>query len=251
MPRGGRVFQDQAALQFGAASTHRVVCGKAAILNNLSALSCIGWVYIDTLTQFDMLFDKFVGSSTTGWTLELADNTGNLEFIRGYSTAQQDFRTSGNPLGATGRWVCAALTVPSISAAHIYVGDQVTLLSECAYALQTAGTGSLKSDSAVNMVIGNNDNASPNRSLHGRIAAVALFNRVLSLPELQAWQFTAFDESWPAVMGGCIGLWYPGDQGLATVIDYSGFNNTGVLTGLSVTRGPTFPVADLRRRLAA
>src|SRR5205085_8832555 len=49
----------------------------------------------------------------------------------------------------------------------------------------------------------------------------------------------------PSVMAGCVGLWYPGNEGAAKVLDYSGYNNIGTVTGATLSRGVTLPARDV------
>jgi hypothetical protein len=82
--------------------------------------------------------------------------------------------------------------------------------------------------------------AAADLSFVGRGAILALFNRVLLLPEIQAWQYR------PRNLSGCVGFWRLGSNGTATQPDFSGNGNSGTVTGATVAEDP--PLGKWRRR---
>lgn len=239
MPRGVPAFTESAALTFGAASD-RVDCGSPVLFDNLATMTILAWVY-PTARALNM---QIVGKRTSGgigWSFQLSGTTSDLAF-RGSSSL--NYVTSNTPFATLDQWYCLSLLRNTGGAAGaraaIYSGTQLVPLALCALGTTVDG---VPDDSAANWLLGNRDGL--DAPWTGRQAVVAVFNRLLSLPELIAWQFSALDEPFPAVMAGCVGLWYPGNEGAGKVIEYSGYHNDGTVTGATLSRG----VALLARSL--
>jgi len=246
MPRG-RVMTESAALKF-AGGTDRVVVAAATSINNLVDRTYIVWFYLTTFTSTNAFGGKYSNAANANrWVL---DGTSDLRMTRTQSAGL--LNTSTNNAGiVTGKWYCVAYVENGTTGlGSIFRGTHHSPLSECAYSAQTTGTLPWVADDTKPLLIGNRNDVAPGSPIPGYIAIAALFNRVLSLPEIQAWQFSALDAPYPAVMAGCVGLWYPGKNGATKVIDYSGYNNTGTITGATRSRGVSIPALPVSNRIS-
>jgi hypothetical protein len=155
-------------------------------------------------------------------------------FYRTTTALEVEATYANCPTYGTNKWCFAAITMDFNGAngnQKLYHGDLSTLAVEpSAYSLQTVGTGTRPSDASVDAFIGNSSNA--NVALGGALSIVAVFNRVLSLGEIQSWQFD------PRMMAGCVGLWRLGDNGTGTQPDYSGNGNAGTVTSATQADNP-------------
>lgn len=241
MPRGVPSFQEAAALTFGAVNSDRINCGSASILGDPPGLTIIMWAYPTSSTSGKCYAGKDQNVSPfAGWLFRQFGTTGQLR-ISAVTTGTGLNFVSGNNLAPSNIWSCVAGTIDfSALTAKLFAGTVATPLVEAtSYSTSTTGTGSYQSDVANVLYLGNG--AFLNSAIVGRIAVAALFRRQLSIPEMQAWQYGALNDPFPPVMAGCVGLWYPGNEGAASVLDYSGYNNTGTVTGATLSRGVSLP----------
>lgn len=247
-----RILSESAALTFGAATSDRVDCGSGERLDDLGptftyALWCYPTGNTDDRT---LIFKGPSGSFRKMLRLNgVGGNAGNLEFVARRAGLNLIYVTSDKPFATLNRWYCVAVVFDLNAAAgelaQIYVGRPDLPAVESPYGTATDQSGSLDTDAADPQVLGNS--ATANAAFQGRIAAAAVFNRALSLAEVRAWQFSALDEPYPEVMAGCVGLWYPGNEGPTRVVDYAGYHNDGTVTGATLSRGVVLPTRVARR----
>ena len=248
MPRGAKQVES-AALTFGAAAGNRVDCGSGASLDDVSAadIAVLAWIYPTAASLSGGILTKGTSALASRASFELRHSvTANaIYFTRDCSTSDATAESAAN-LIVTNLWQCVAATwSASALGAKLYYGTRVTPLAEVTYAASqpVAGVGTPGDNSASVQIIGAYGGGTTG-SVAQRIATIAKFNRVPSLAELIAWQFSALDEPFPAVMAGCVGLWYPGNEGPTKVIDYSGYHNDGTITGATVSRGVPLSAKD-------
>jgi hypothetical protein len=246
MPRNVAALQESAALTFGAATSDRVDCGSAAILDDMTKVTVLAWVFPTTLATKDIC-SKF-RNAQGGWRFGLNGATGNIEAQFRRATTNVDYISNTTPLATASQWYGIAMTLDQAvtPVAHMYTRTQMNaLVSEVGYGTSNDGSGGFSADASWSLFIGNFDNsAGANSAFQGRIAVCAVFARVLTVAEIAAWFATALDDPFPAVMAGCRGLWYPGNEGASKVLDYSGYNNTGTVTGATLSRGVQLPARD-------
>ena len=214
------------ALTFGAATSDRVDHGSAAALDNLTKFTYLLWLFPTTLTNLRMFLSKDDGAAANIY-FGLSGTGGNIEFQVDWSTSAGFVRSSSTPLATTSKWYCVVATYDSLAAQqnHMYVGDLVTALSEPTYSNNTNGSGSQSDDSARSLVIGNDGTT---LALQGRIAFAGVWNRAMSLAELQSQQFR------PRVSSGSLLFTHYGFNGTDTQPDWSGNGNAGTVTGATV-----------------
>lgn len=222
------------ALTFVSASSDRVNCGSAAGIDNLTALTVMGWVNPTALAGRPLI-SKYRGSVPEGWTFEIDGASGFLSFTWEQNTSHIAYVSSSLAL-TTNTWACIAATADA-TGAKIYVGSLTANMAETTYSATTVGSGGFKSDAARSLFLGNRDATTPNGGFPGRIGPTLLFNRILTLGEIQSLQFK------PRPLSGCRGYWRPGDAGTSSVPDWSGQGNTGTVTGATAGVNPPLPNA--------
>lgn len=191
-------------------------------LNNLTALTWVVWLFPTTRTTNRVILQK--GDQHF---IRLSGTTGNVRFFRDRTT-DTDYITNSTPLASLSTWYCLAITFDSAATptVHIYIGSLTATMVECTYGTAIDGSGALASDGLGSLVWGNN-NAST-IVFQGSIAIPMMFNRVLTLRELQSLQYQ------PRVISGCQIYQQLGYNGTSTQTDYSGNVRSGTVTGATV-----------------
>lgn len=154
-------------------------------LDNLSALTIVGWIRPDTLGEGPSL-GRIIGKTSTntttgGWTLNL-DTTNRLTFDVDYATTDFRRRAANNSI-TLGQWQQVAVTwtgSATATNAKLYVNGV-----ETSYATTTNGTGGRVNDAAQSISIGNPPGLT-DRSFDGKIDNVRIYNRVLTATEIAA-----------------------------------------------------------------
>lgn len=108
---------------------------------------------------------------------------------------------------------------------HMYRGSPTVQIAEASYsATRNAGSGTVQDFSAYTPRVGATATATT-PFLNGRIGWLQLYNRQLTLAEIQSIQFK------PRALAGCKAWWSLGLHGVATAVDFSGNGNTLTATG--------------------
>lgn len=161
----------------------------------------------------------------------MQDTSGNLRAnkLRAGGDTAINYVTNDAPLSANA-WRCVAATMDTSvtsSCIHIYTGSLTANMVERAYGTSDNGSGtSTNDDSAKKLFLGNI--AADTQAFVGDIGPIALFNRILSLGEIQSWQFR------PRLLAGCVGFWRLGRNGTSVQPDLSGNGNAGTVeTGIT------------------
>lgn len=241
------------ALNFSA-GTHRVDHGSGATIDDLSTLTIVAWVRRTADVANQIVYTKGWVGTSAGILCMVEQNTGpttngHLRLLRG-GTSFSDYQTASGrvPLNT---WTCVAVAASAFATASgvdLFYGDLSTpVVEETSYFASTDGSGSYGSDAAASALVGGD--ASTNFS--GDIALVRVFNRKLTLDEIQREQY-----SLRAVTTGCV---IDAEfHGTGTQMDRSGTGNNGTVTGAAasdhpplskgrVTRGILTAVAAVRR----
>jgi hypothetical protein len=253
MPRGVRSFQQSAALTFGAATSDRVNCGVCDAATG-DTMTTIGWVYPTTLANLKVPFSKEIAATNDGWITQFRGTTEFRLFSNNDTLANGNcvYETTDAGL-VVNTWYCLAVQINNAGGAgdrmRLFVGDLVRPMRRCAVTVGTDKSNGFTSLATASLGLGNKTKGSPTSAISGRLGAAAYFGtRLLTLPELQAWKVSALDEPFPAVMSGCVGLWYPGKEGAGVVLDHSGYHNTGTVTGATLGLGLALPALRFRPR---
>jgi hypothetical protein len=168
----------------------RVSVAASSTINSLTACTRLVWIYWDTFAANGAICGK--GSAATRRLLTVS-SSGNYVAGADRTTvavfSTQALLTAFSPAITTGKWVCLALTVDlSVNASgKLYAGDLSTLVTEPSPYNFVAGTAApAADDSGFSLHIGYDDETQT--SPDAKIAIFGLWNRVLSLAELQAQQ---------------------------------------------------------------
>ena len=214
------------ALIFGAATSDRVDCGSAASLDNFTVATWLAWLYPTTLTSGRRLFEK---DATPIKVWLLSGTGGNLRLQVAQSTSPANYISNVASI-ATNTWCFVAATYDQAATPriHLYSGRLGTAVAEDTYGTTTDGSGTATADGAGNLVIGNKSAASFNGAFEGRIAAFAYVNAVLTLGQIQSWQYH------PRSLASTPLFMRLGYAGTGVQPDWSGNGNAGTVTGATV-----------------
>jgi hypothetical protein len=208
---------------FGGSGSARVNVGAGAGLGNLHTGTFAAWVMANATTG-SRIWEK--GVTTSAQTFAL--------FATGPIFANARGTQSQTAIAPTSNFAAYALNIPLFFAAtfndagaaadqKLYMGNlQMPATEPSAYSVQRVGSGAFGDNSAADGFIGNL--AATNRAFPGLIWSLGIWTRVLSRDELIAQQ----DGSRP---GGCEAFWRPGTNGRGGVLDESGNNHHGTITG--------------------
>lgn len=236
------------SLTFGAVNSDRVDIGSGTTIDDLGAgangFSIAAWLYRTGNGGNQHVITKDQATATGGWSL-LIDNApieGCVRFLhwRPGGTAT-DYITSGGEVSLN-IWEFLAVTFKNGLApdVDIYMGDLNTGAAEASYNTTTNGSGGLGTDADMSTYIGNlqRSTAFP---FKGSIGVIAVFNKRLTLEEIQAWQFN------PRMTADCVAFYELGNNGTGTQPDLSGNGNAGTVTGATQSDNP--PLARSRRTI--
>lgn len=224
------------------ASTDSIACGSAAVLDDLTVGSVIFWLNPSSVANATrVLIGKTTNTGSTGWFMARPSSGGSVIRIVVNRATTDMLRSSSAGVLVVGTPSCIAATWDvSADTCSIYHGTLAAALADVGGTL-TAGSGAYVSDAAESYVIGNAGAAS--LSAGGAYSYAAVFNRVLTLAELQSWQLH------PRKMAGCVAFHELGLTGVGSQWDYSGNGNTGTITG--ATQSAHLPRRWLTRMAAA
>jgi hypothetical protein len=170
------------AIEFIDTSNHGLDWGDPSLLRAIDPLSMTAWIYPtgwggNSLGRI-MAKEGYVAGQW-GWLWFLRNSAGqaSMEFWRYRSTAQATILAVNSSISLN-TWQFVAVTYSS-SGSDLYK-DGVQL----SYATDTAGSGTVNTDSGYNGFIGNNQNSS--RGFDGLIEDPRIYNKVLSLAEIQS-----------------------------------------------------------------
>lgn len=227
------------ALTFrGTATSDRVNLGAYSFLNNLAAASWMVWCNPTDITIGSRFYQKGVlGTDGTFISFDKGPSTMQVNYHRASTTLVAN-ATAANVNMRNNVWQCFCGVMYSSGAngdQHLYWGDLSAALSEAAaYASRTVGSGAHASDSAANAVIGNNSGNAI--AFPGRISVLAMWNRALSLAELQSQQF----KKSPVVTSGLLFFMRLGVNGV-DLVDY-GSNAVAASSFTGVTQSADVPL---------
>lgn len=217
------------ALAFTQSQQHWVNHGSAASIDNLAqsanGMTICQWVY-RTANGVNQTLCSKDGAGTTGFNFLINNDQaeGGLRFIV-FRSSVTDFQSSGGEV-ALNTWTFVAVTFDDSlgTEADIYTGTLTSMASEVSYAVTTSGSGTPTDDSSIDLYVGNVVRANTN-PIAGRIATTRVWNRRLTLAEIQQTQFDHFTQN----SGSVINSIYNNPS--LTQPDLSGNGNNGTVTG--------------------
>ncbi len=234
------------ALSFLHGTTQHINYGSDGSLDDLDPITVLVWVNLDTLhaTERNLVLGKATAADATGLQFYLGHTASNDKILLERQTdatwSAADAATSNFTSWGIGKWVFAAAVIEIGVAPRLLVGDLTSPPTEpSSYTTQASGTGSIVTDAAQNLYVGNGRNLGSNLRTGGDIAFVHVIAANLSNAEIVAqWQrFRKLPETRLVSRPGMDG---PGIQ-----IDHSGRGNHGTLTGGPiVAQGP--PLVERR-----
>ena len=211
-------------------TTDLINFSRAAAVDDLGPLTACAW--IKAAGTGENGFGRIVAKENTGaqgagqWNFFVT--TGNVfRFAKDYSGGSDLARQSGSNAFTVGSWTHGCVTWDDTAAStgiNFYANGTLTNSSTSA----AEGLGSQVSDAALSIIVGNRQNAE--RTFSGNIAYVHVFNRVLSVSEIQ--QLMTQPDS---VTSGLV--FYADLQGVSPETDGSSTGLSGTLTGTTVDTG--------------
>lgn len=227
-----------ASLKFVVGGTDKIDFGSPAQLDNLATITICAWIYPTTLTTTNSprVWNKDSNSGVNN-RFHLSGASGNNMRFRINSTggSSGNVETNTNFL-TTNNWyfVCAVQEAVGIANnMHIYHGSRTSLAREATYGVRVDLTVAKEADNTKNMIIGGNTTLS---SFPGEIAWVGIWNRALTLREIQQQQGKVSQTS------GNVFFSFLGFSGRSTQTDISRYRASGTITGATISRG--YPLAN-------
>lgn len=219
-----------AALTFGAVNTDYVNYGSNTVVDNIDTKTVIMWLYRTGASTNQGYMDKG-GALGTGWSFWGGGTTGGMQIQQDRATTGTNYETSTQPV-TLNAWTFIAVTYDSAATpvVRMYSGTLTAAASELtAFSVSTNGSGAVSADAANNLAVGNF--AGSTFAFQGRIGFAGLWNRVLTPEEIRAQQFM------PHVTSGNVFFSCQGFNGVSTQTDHSGKQNSGTVTGATVSTG--------------
>lgn len=217
------------SLLFTGAGTTRVSVGTStSIISDVCTI--LAWIYPTSVTtpSTQAIIEK-TPSDFSDYRGIQVDGTGLLAFIRRGSPAFTGTEVAATGLLSINTWQMVGTVMDATSSTatdqKLFYGSLTSMIAEVpSYSSQDAGSGAT-SQGSINTLIGNNGDGSFVSGFPGKIAWVATWNRILTLGEIQAQQFT------PHVTAGCQLFIHCGFNGTGTQPDWSGNGRNGTVTG--------------------
>lgn len=235
-------------LKFGGASD-LVNCGRASSLNDFDPCSFAMWIMPTALTAVHRVVGK--GLDGTGvrqiqFTTTQIQTTLDRATTNNTSTANLSAFAAWQGVGFRYFLACSNKASGGASGDQLlWLGSLTVPASEpSAYASQVVGTGSVVSDSGVDLTIGNRHTGS--LQFTGLIWVLGMFNVQFTTTDVRALQAQMLNPRFlPPNNLKCGGYWVVGGNGTGGVRDETGNGNHGTITG-------AIPTGDwLPRRTAA
>lgn len=226
------------ALDFDSASSDKINVGSGTSLDNLTTGTYLSWVFLRSSPAHDGAI-SWKGLAASGSRQFRFNSGGSLLLAIFRATTNTQIEGTPSAIGFD-KWSFVA-TVHNTGGANgdqkLFGGDLSTIAAEpSSYISQSVGSGAVGDNSSTDMIIGNRE--TNGRNFEGLIAWIGIWNRVLTLGEMQAQQFR------PHVTSGCVLFTHCGYNGTGTQADWSGNGNNGTVTGATVADhvplGPPF-----------
>lgn len=233
------------------ATTDLLNSGHGASISTLGTMTALAWVYNTAVSAAPRIFQKGISSNGAYNYLLINPTNSNFEHTVHLATTDLSVRANGvnMPQYALNKWLfvaCQHNVAGANTDQHLWSGDLTHAVAEAAsYTTQTVGAGAQPSDATLDLIVGNKSNIGS--EWQGAIAWLGIWNRALSLAEIQQQQFH------PHPTSGCVLFMHL--LGFGTEIDLSGNGNNGTVTGTTISAhvplGPLFGLDALHSAVAA
>jgi hypothetical protein len=238
------------SLFFGGATSHRVSLGSPTILDNTNPTSVIVFVYPATVTAGATMYSK-ISSAGIGRRFKIDTGSGPLNWRVSRPTSTNYTTAAAVITAAAHQCFCAVYNPALTPVVHIYKGTPSSGMAEVSYNTTTDGAGTVgpsETDDTFLAMIGNDESLV--RAFTGDISMVAVFNKVLTIPEMDTIRAMTLSEAqaWDTtpLVSGCIGFWLL--DSATVVTDLSGQGNNGTVTGATLGSEDWWDVTATRTR---
>lgn len=208
-----------------------VNCGSPAHLDDLANWTHCAWIYARSVGEanFGIVFRKNANDAALGKVLHV-EATGSFRGAARRATTNLSLEASDNTI-ALGAWVFIAFTYDGTTG-RLLKGSPGGAVAEVTYKVNTQGAGALTSDSAGELIIGNDVTGAT--TFDGRIAYGRWFKKALTADELTSIMYNRLVR-----MEDGVGDWWLDDL---SATDRSGYAANGTLTGSPILGdGPPVP----------
>lgn len=227
-----------ASLRFIGAGSDRVSVADVAMLQDLATWSVVMRIKRGAGAGGTSLIGKGRAATNTRRLYLQLQGAVSITVQADRATADLNYLASvvaTDPIiSASWQWVAATMNNGGVAGdlVRFYVTQpDLTELRRVTPSTATDGSGAFQSDVGQNLNIGNATDAASN-AFGGYIKETALFNREMSLTELQQVVRMLLAKEPPP---GALGVWFLGDTGAVSVPDASGNRNTGTVSGATMS----------------
>lgn len=206
------------------ADGERIDVAAASSVNSLDAMTIVMWEYATSISGGTAQNLMSKGPNNSQWLFfRPGADINDLSFFHDRATTDTLVRSSVS-LFASNAWRFIAATDENNVAPRLYWGSLTQAVAEVSsYNLQMTGVGSPADDSANGIRVGVNQTSSGQNNAKSRFAYIQIYNRRLSLGELESLQWRM------RALSGCVLFLVPGYNGTGTQTDYSGNGNHGTI----------------------
>ncbi len=212
-----------------------IIVAANATIDNLTTQSWCFWMYVIGAGENNFGYVMSKAAGVAGPRLFTNDSGGSNGLGFGFhsSTANRPSRTTDFAMYNLNQWTFVCGTHDgSVTGANIHIYRSLNgtgAMTEVTYSETNNGTVALADNSGSNLFIG--DRGDSIRSFNGKLAHYQIFNRVISIKEME--QVRRFPG---ALTNGLVG--FLPFRGQSPEADLSGNNNDGVVTGALVDVDP-------------
>lgn len=227
------------ALLFSTVGAMNVNCGSGASIDNMSAGTVMGLVYLNNVNNaFSAFCSKIDAGVTDGWQFHKRGNNGTLMRLYHHRVTTDQYADSvtGTLIAGAWQWIAGTWSIAT-GLSRVYWSRYRDPFRDVTGSTQT-GQGNQRDDSASNLYLAADAIVNPD-NLPGAMAQFGIWNRILSLSEMRSQQAA------PRVTAGCVGMWWLNSQG--AIMDMSGNGNNGTITGATMYPDPPRVLRPTRR----
>lgn len=202
----------------GGATTYSVNCSNASKFNVTSGLTISAWVYLNNTSSERAIVAKWSGSQTQDQFILMTNSSNKVLFAVGTPSVSANGITSNGTLSSN-TWHHVVATWDNTGAHKIYINGALDKTSTL------TNFTTINTSTALPLYIGKSgDNMAP-RLMNGSVDDILLYNRALSLSEIQQ----IYNEPNP-IVGGLVSH-YPFDlmtSDAEDIVNYNTATGTGV-----------------------
>lgn len=208
----------------GGATTYSVNCSNAAKFNVSSGLTISAWVYLNNSGTEKTIVSKWIGVQTQDQYILMTNSSNKVLFAVGTPSVSANGIASNSTLSSN-TWHHVVATWDNTGTHNIYINGALDKTSTL------TNFTSINTSTALPLCIGkSSDNFAP-RLMNGSVDDVLLYNRALSLSEIQQ----IYNEPNP-IVGGLVSH-YPFDLATSAAEDVINYNTaTGSISSYAADR---------------